>query len=315
MKRTPWALTLLGALFLAYLAGSGWFVAKVAGSILTVSDTREERLAPAPSSPFELGYRGDPRAAFGLAFEDVTIETELGPAPAWLVPAEGSSATAAIYVHGIMGHREDGYRHLSVLHAAGVPVLLITYRNDAGAPLSSEKQYAFGLTEWKDLDAAVTFLTSRGTGKIILVGESMGGAIVGQFLMNSRQSGRIAALVLDSPALDGRAVIRRLAHGMRLPLASWIEPVALRILALRQPVALDKAVSLEAVASFPGPLFIAHGTGDRIVPSTISDRVVTARFGATTYLKTHADHLRSWHENPQAYRRELMGFLAMLQAR
>lgn len=312
MRRTVIAAIILAALFMLYLGASGWFVSQIAGSILTVSDAREKQPDPVPSNPFELGYRGDPKTALGYAFEDVTVPTELGAAPAWLVPAKGATNIAAIYVHGIIGHREDGYRHLSVLHGADIPVLLITYRNDVGAPLSGEKQYAFGLTEWKDIDAAVTFMRGRGIDRIILVGESMGGAIVGQFLMHSNQSDKIAALIFDSPALDGRAVICRLTEGLRLPLASAIEPVAAWILSLRQPVAVSNAVSVKAVARFPGPLFLAHGTGDRIVPASISDLVVTSRYGSTMYLKTHAGHLHSWHENPEIYRRQLSAFLTPL---
>jgi hypothetical protein len=89
---------------------------------------------PNPTDPFEIGYRGDPKTALGLDFETVTYPTELGPAEAWLVPAPTPSKTWAVYIHGIRGIRENGYRQLSILNQAGIPTLLITYRNDVGAP-------------------------------------------------------------------------------------------------------------------------------------------------------------------------------------
>src|SRR5688572_8248969 len=55
---------------------------------------------PRGDDPFTLGYRGDPKAAFGFEFETVAVPTELGPAEGWLVPADGGSLWA-IYVHGV----------------------------------------------------------------------------------------------------------------------------------------------------------------------------------------------------------------------
>ncbi|MFZ5672048.1 MAG: alpha/beta hydrolase [Pseudomonadota bacterium] len=310
MKKFVTLISVLAAIFLAYIAGSGWIIAHNARDLLTVAQT--ERPKHPVLNPFAIGFRGDPHSAFGYSFEEVKIATELGLAPAWLVPAGGAANIAAIYVHGIAGLRENGYRHLSVLHKAGIPVLLITYRNDADAPLSLERQYAFGLTEWRDLDAAVSFLRQRGITRIILVGESMGGAIVGQFLMHSEQAKSIVALVLDSPALDSRAIIRNLISQFGFPLPAAIEPVVHSFLALQLTVPLTDANSVAAVAAFPGPLFIAHGAGDRLVPMSISDAVFSTRHGPTTFIRTDAGHLQSWHQDAGRYRRALSGFIEQL---
>ncbi len=65
-----------------------------------------------PTDPFELGFFGDPQVALGLPFETVSIETELGPAEAWFVPAANMAGPWAIFVHGVGGIRENGYRQL-----------------------------------------------------------------------------------------------------------------------------------------------------------------------------------------------------------
>nr|BFF24459.1 hypothetical protein GCM10025732_24240 [Glycomyces mayteni] len=78
------------------------------------------------------GYRGDPQTALGLAFEEVQIPTDLGDAPAWLVPADGD--TWVIGVHGRNATREEMLRSTEVYHGLGYPVLDVTYRNDEERP-------------------------------------------------------------------------------------------------------------------------------------------------------------------------------------
>src|SRR5690554_1416256 len=98
----------------------------------------------------------------GLAFEDVTIHTDLGPAPAWLVPAGDSADRWVIQVHGRGVDRREAVRSLPLFHEAGYTSLLISYRNDGVAPASVDGMYALGDTEWEDVEAAIRFATDRG---------------------------------------------------------------------------------------------------------------------------------------------------------
>lgn len=265
-----------------------------------------------PTDPFELGYRGDPRAALGLPFETVRYTTEIGDAEAWFVPAANMDGPWAVYVHGIGGIRENGYRQLSILNQAGIPTLLITYRNDKGAPTSDNPIYSFGVNEWRDLDAAVSWMLGRGAPSVIIAAESMGGGIAGQFLMRSTQTDKVVALALDAPALDFTEVVADKIGARMIPLARTLANAGILVFDLYRKVHLNEAVSFDAVASFPGPLFLAHGTADSLVPVTISERLVAARAAPTTYLQTEANHLLSFKENPERYRAEMGGFLNSL---
>ena len=311
-----WPLRVLAALLLLAAvahASVSLVLARVLDRTLTVGTLAAIFAGLPPQDPFALGFRGDPQAALGLAFETATIATQLGPAPAWLVPAAGGPpGLGAIYVHGIAGAREDGYRHLSVLHAAGIPTLLVTYRNDPDAPPTPDNRYRFGLAEWEDLDAAMRWMAGRGHSRIVLAAESMGGAIAAQFLARSAEAGRVVALVLDSPALDGPAVVGNLSAALGIPAPSLFAPTAMRLLALQGGPDLAEAAGLDTVAGFAGPLFLAQGTGDRLVPAAIADALLARRLGVTTHLRTDADHLQSWHAAPNLYRAELRAFLARL---
>ncbi|MDQ2660503.1 MAG: alpha/beta hydrolase, partial [Actinomycetota bacterium] len=73
--------------------------------------------------PWELGH----------PYENAIVETPLGPAPAWFVPAESGSDRWIIQVHGRGAKRPEGLRAVEPAHEAGWNTLLISYRNDGEA--------------------------------------------------------------------------------------------------------------------------------------------------------------------------------------
>lgn len=297
-----------------YVAATGYFLAKAATDLLKVGNISSIlATAEPPEDPLALGYRGNPMVALSLPFEVVPIDTALGPAEAWLVPAPGAERGRAIYVHGIAGAREDGYRHLTILHEAGWSVLLVTYRNDKAAPAGPEGRYGFGLLEWPDLEEAVRMFSPGPDGPgLLVVAESMGGAILGQFLAQSPLADRVAAVALDSPALSFRAGLGHLAAQGGKPLPGLMSRAAGLMLPVLSDLPLDRAEVTATLAAFPGPLFIAHGAGDRIVPIGPSQELAALRSGPTASLWTDADHLGSHAEDPTAYRDVFAAFLQSL---
>ncbi len=268
--------------------------------------------AAVPTDPYEIGYRGNPKLGLGLDFTTIEYPTELGPIEAWRVPAAKRSRTWAIFIHGIGGARENGYRQLSILQLAGIPTLLIMYRNDVGAPPGRPPFRSFGLSEWHDLDSAVGWMLANGADHVVLVADSMGGGLVGQFLAHSPRAGVVEALVLDAPAVDFNTVADWALDQYHLPFGDELAGIATRVASIWAPEPLQDANVFAAVADFSGPVFIAHGTADQFVPFSSSVRLVAARKGPTIFLPTDADHLHSYRAEPQRYRAELLAFLAAL---
>ncbi len=306
--RTFRILLLLVVLAAAYFAAAGFVVDRAAERLLTSGSVAP---AVAGAAPMAIGYRGDPGKALGAAFEDVVVKGPDGPLPAWYLP--GAGRIGAIYVHGIGGAREDGYRLVKDLSEAGLPVLMASYRGDPGAPAAVA--HGFGLTEWPDLEAAAAFMESRGHDRLILLGDSMGAAIVGQMLKHSTQRGHVVALALDSPALDLPEVVADQAMQMHLPFPRTVARVALAIRRRSGGLDLAEARVTAVMAAFAGPVFLAHGTGDRVVPVAVSDRLLVARVGTTVTVMTGAGHLGSYAAGPEAYSRAFRAFLAALPER
>src|SRR5256714_1549442 len=96
-------------------------------------------------------YQGDPEAAFCIPSDDVLIPGELGMLPAWYVP--GRLRDFVIVVHGHNAPQTDGLRLVPALTKLGLPMVLIRYRNDVGAPASRDHLLHLGDTEWRGVGA------------------------------------------------------------------------------------------------------------------------------------------------------------------
>jgi uncharacterized protein len=251
-------------------------------------------------------YAGDPGQAFGLRFSDVLVPGELGPMPAWSVP--GKSDTWAIVVHGINGTPQVGLRAVPALHRAGLPTLLITYREDLGAPPSPDDFHHMGLTEWRDLAAAARYALAHGARRLVLVGYSMGGSLVAQFMQHSPLAPRVACLVLDAPALNWQRVLEFNATEMGLP-GFLALPVEWAIGA-RIDADWDDLDALSHPDDFQLPILLFHGTDDDIVPISTSDDFAAELPRWVTYHRApEAGHVEAWNVDPRLYERRLMAFL------
>jgi alpha-beta hydrolase superfamily lysophospholipase len=238
----------------------------------------------------------------------VSFPDPIGPMPTWLVGGRGSTWT--VFVHGIDGNRGGGLRPLLTLHALGIPTMLISYRNDAGAPPSPDHLIHLGMTEWQDLDAAARWAKSHGARRFILYGDSMGGAIVTRFMHESSRARDVVALGLDSPVLDWRSVIDHVLSSLHLPFLG----VPLRAtISLRAGVDWNALDEIRQAHKFHVPILLFQGAADPLVPPDDSRRFSSAVPRLVTYVPVaHAGHIESWNVDPAAYAARLRAFLTQL---
>ena len=284
--------------------------------VLEGVDHGELRVGPARWNGYYFG--GDPRTALGLPFSDVQVESENGSLATWEVPGQGSSADRwAILVHGRGATREECLRAVPVLHDLGFTTLIPMYRNDLGAPSSSDGRYSLGLSEWRDLEAAILYAVGAGARDIVLFGWSMGGAIVLQTLDRSWLSDRVSAVVLDAPVVDWGDVLRHHGTLHRVPgtIASLSRGLigqrwARRLVGVHEP--LDVAATnweLRAEELKHRTLLI-HSLDDEFVPAGPSISLAAKRPELVRFEPWHvARHTREWNTDPERWDEVVRDFL------
>ena len=257
-------------------------------------------------------FDGDPLTARGLDYAEVTVPGELGALPAWLVP--GTSSTWVIAVHGRGGSRTEALRVLPTLAAAGLPTLVVTYRNDEGAPPSRDRRYHLGASEWHDVASAVEYALANGASDVIPYGWSMGGAAVMMALRRSPLRSSVRAVVLDCPALDWTATLRLNARRRNLPPPlGW---AAMRLVEQRIGHRLADLNQVRHVGSLRVPAMVFLDGDDVVVDPGPTRLFARLRPDLVRLSETRGGgHTRSWNVNPAGYEAELAGFLAEVTRR
>lgn len=248
----------------------------------------------------------DPTRGLGILFETVSYSSPLGDFEAWLV--DGSSDTWAIFVHGRTGTRRETLRMLPSFLEAGLPTLVITFRNDAGAHADPSGYYRFGQTEWIDLESAAKYAIERGAEDLILVGYSMGGGTVTNFLYQSDLANEVVGVILDAPMTNFNATVDLGAEerGLPGPLVGFAKYLA----KLRFGIDWGKLDYLARADELSVPVLLFHGDKDDTVPVETSDALARARPDIVSYHRfAGASHVTSWNVDRDRYETAVAEFL------
>lgn len=249
----------------------------------------------------------DPAIAHGLPFEEVVIRARAGAFPAWSL--NGQLGTWAVFVHGKGAGRREVLRVLPLVHAAGLPSLVISYRNDPEADPGTAGRYQYGAGEWEELEAAVSWAIEKGATGVVIFGYSMGGAIAMSFMRRSHLAGYVRGLVLDAPMLHLRRTIAHSAGQMRIPVRFLA--VSDRVTGRLYDLKWHELDYLSETGHLRVPVLLFHGDADTVIPVGTSDAFAEARPDIVTYHRVPgAGHVRSWNTDREGYEAALEEFLA-----
>jgi pimeloyl-ACP methyl ester carboxylesterase len=274
-------------------------------------------LAPGPARWNAYFHGGPPDVTIGAPTEHVTYAGELGPMPAWLVPApSGDASRWAVLVHGRGARREETIRAMPPLLDAGWTCLAPTYRNDEGVPAGPDGRYTLGLSEWRDIEAVVRHAVEHGAQEVLLVGWSMGGAIVLQLLDRSPLASVVSRVVLDAPVVDWGDVLAHHAREHRLPThvgslarAMMARRWGHRLVGVRESVDLAKTDWVRRADELRLPMLVIHSADDEFVPVGPSRALAEVRPDLVQFEEWHvARHCKEWNTEPERWERLVRDF-------
>ncbi|MEO6789858.1 MAG: alpha/beta hydrolase [Ornithinibacter sp.] len=277
------------------------------------------RLAPGPARWNPYFYGAAPDVSLGVPTEHVTYAGELGPMPAWVVPPPGGVGERwAVLVHGRGAQLEETVRAVEPLIGAGWTCLAPTYRNDDGVPDGADNRYALGLSEWRDIEAAIEYAGGRGASEVLLVGWSMGGAIILQLLDRSPVSSLVSRVVLDAPVIDWGDVLSHHARGHRLPphIGSLARVMMRqrwghRLLGVHESVDLARTDWVRRSAELHHQFLLIHSADDEFVPVGPSRELARARPDLVTLQEwSTARHCKEWNTDPVRWESLVADFAA-----
>lgn len=258
----------------------------------------------------------------GLAYSKVRIPTELGPAPAWVIPADGDTARAdhggtwAVMVHGHGAQRPECIRGARVAHQLGLHSLILSYRNDQEAPTTEDNRYGLGFTEWEDIQAGIDYALGHGASDVVLFGWSMGGAIVLRTTELTRYRDRIRALVLTGPVVDWYELLAHQTRIHRIPrrvgrlAADMISHrMGPRITGLAAPLDLHALDWLSRWEDITTPTLILHSTDDEVVPVAGSVKLANLSPHVDFVGFSGARHTKEWNIDRKRYERAIGDWL------
>ncbi len=214
----------------------------------TKQPTLDEQFLFAPSR----FPQGDWKPA-GLQFQDVSFAAADGTQlHGWYCPADQARATVLV-MHGNAGNVATRGAWLIYLQTRmRVNVFLFDYRGYGRS--QGNPTVAGVLQDARAARAKLVELSGVPTGQLVLMGESLGGAVAVQ--MASEAAPR--ALILQSTFSSFRDAAQQHA-----PLLAWAVP-------------RDKLNSVAAIAGYRGPLLQSHGTADEVIPLALGEKLFQA---------------------------------------
>ena len=238
-------------------------------------------------------HQKNPKYSIGLDYSEVRFRSELGDLGAWVISGEGE--TWMVCVHGHRSNRRESLRFSPLFESMGLNQMLIKYRNDVDSPVDRGGYHMFGLTEWRDLEAAVAYVINQGAKNIFILGHSMGGSIALQFILKSNLRSHVNGIILESPALDLNGIITEKAKALPFPITTLLPPIKKMVSKL---VNLDwsELDYISKASEIEAPILLIHSTKDQTVPVAQSDQFADIIPHLYEYLRLEgAPHAASWN--------------------
>ncbi len=241
----------------------------------------------------------------GLDYRDVAFTTADGVRlHGWFLPARGERLASLLFLHGNAENISTHIASVAWLPAAGVDVLLFDYR---GYGRSAGEPSLDGLH--LDFVAALAALRAQpevDQGRIVIFGQSLGGALAITATAHSPDRDQVQALIVEGAFTSYRALAREklgdvwLTWPLQGPLSFTID---------------DRYRPIDAIAELaPLPVLVIQGEADIVVPAHHGrDLYAAAGDPKMLWLLPEVGHIQAFAAREP--RRRLLDYLGTLPPR
>ncbi|MDA7572375.1 alpha/beta hydrolase [bacterium] len=255
-----------------------------------------------------------PKSVVNIEYEDIFYQSDIGQFPAYLTSSGDDGVV--IFVHGFRGdYSREVFAQLRAkdLMGMGFRSMIISYRNDRGLPKDPSGIFQYGVSEWKDIDAAIDE-ARKISENVVLWGISGGGGPVSSWIQNTDDISKVSGIIYEAPVIsfwesvevNGAARFPWLPQG----LFSYFKIVT----ELRYGVDFDSMDFRDAVINSDIPVLLFHGDDDEWVPVEMSDLIAESRNKNFTYIRSeNVGHVTSWNADPENYVLQMSEFLSSLK--
>lgn len=280
-------------------------------------------------------YRENPLEDYQIPYEELSLTGPVGMLKAWWLPnnkesknavndnayknnakqlktIKNNAKTAIMVLHGRRrGEILETLRIIPTLYETGYPVLAMSYRNHSGSDMSPDGYYHYGLTEWEDAMIGIEFLKEKGIENIIIYAFSTGCEVTFE-LLERLENDQVTALILDSPMVDARGVIKHSSKNSGA--SSFLTNAALQVASWRARINWQKLDKREVVAKYDIPILVIAGTADSTVPINAVDKFASNVTAPLTYKRIEGiEHIEAWNHNTKLYEAWVRDFLDQLE--
>lgn len=290
-----------------------------------VTTRGDERAWPGPRIAVDGTWQPWTREELKIAEEDgtlppssphaVQLRAEDGvPLRAFLVPPlpGPGKGLGVVLVHGFFRNGMETAPVAAMWRRMGAEVLQLELRNHGG---SGRAPFGAGVTEARDVRAAIAHLSKRSPRGVILWGVSLG---AGASLYGAEGNESLVGLFLDCPLTDASASAgRMLGRSDRLAVPSWLHPWILRWMGWVGGVDLA-SVRPGQVAPRLNPAWtcqIAAAREDALMPLEEVRRwaeTLASPPERRPFTVFEADHGGNWEADPRGYEELVRRFVTTL---
>ncbi|MBB6714755.1 alpha/beta hydrolase [Clostridium gasigenes] len=212
--------------------------------------------------------------------------------------------------HGYTANHYVCIQFLDIFFEEGFNVLLVDMRSHG----ESEGEYiTYGYKEQKDLDIWVNLIRNKigEDGMIGLHGQSMGGATV--LMYGGNYSEKIDFVIADCAYSNGKEILRYQFKQADVPFFPIYNMVN-RQCKSKCGFDMNNISPIDCIKDNDIPVLFVHGTGDNVVPVTMSEEMFSVKIGNKNKLVIIPDavHVGAYAKDKDTYVKAIREFISEL---